>query len=307
MNPQTRPHRIGIDLGGTKIEGVLLTPDGQTLARRRIATPRNAGDAGTEYQEICDAICRLVAKMAGQVPDRKPCTIGIGIPGTIDRHTGLVQNANTTSLIGRPLQAALERRLQRPIGMENDANCFTLAEAHMGAAQGYGLVFGIIMGTGCGGGICINGRLHTGQHQISGEWGHFSVDPQGELCWCGNRGCIETKISGGGVARAFEKRYGRKLTLEQITEGYRRGDDPDCTAAFEQFIDDYGRCLGGLISTLDPDAIVLGGGVSNIEELYTMGLARVRRYAFHPHIQTPILKHRLGDSAGVYGAAWIGQ
>ncbi len=306
MTSQTHPYRIGIDLGGTKIEGVLLAPDGRTLARRRIATPRHAAHADTEYEDICTAICRLATEMIDGMPNRTPCTVGVGIPGTTDRHTGLVQNANTTSLIGRPLKGDLEHRLGRPMGMENDANCFTMAETQMGAAQGYGLVFGIIMGTGCGGGICIDGRLHAGRHQIAGEWGHFSVDPQGELCWCGNRGCIETKISGGGVVRAFEKRYGRKLTLEQITEGYRRGDDPDCTVAFEQFIDDYGRCVGGLISTLDPDAIVLGGGVSNIEELYTIGLARVRRYAFHPHVQTPILKNRLGDSAGVYGAAWIG-
>jgi fructokinase len=190
--------------------------------------------------------------------------------------------------------------------MENDANCFTLAEARQGAAQGFGLVFGIILGTGCGGGISIDGRIHTGRHRIGGEWGHFSVDPAGAPCYCGNRGCVETKISGGGMARSFFERTGRRLTPEQITEGYRQGDAP-CTAAFEQFLDDFGRCLGGLISVLDPDAVVLGGGVSNIDELYTLGLEQVRRYAFHEHMETPILKHQLGDSAGVIGAAWIGK
>ena len=137
--------------------------------------------------------------------------------------------------------------------------------------------------------------------------GHFSVDPGGARCYCGNLGCVETKISGGGVGRAFKNRYGRALTLEQIVEGHRNGDDDECTEAFEQFLDDYGRCVGGLISLLDPDAIVLGGGVSGIDELYTVGLERVRHYAFHERVQTPILKNRLGDSAGVFGAAWIGR
>ena len=140
----------------------------------------------------------------------------LGIPGTINSHSGRVQNANTTGLIGHPFQQDLERLLGRPIAMENDANCFTLAEARQGAAKGFPLVFGIILGTGCGGGICIDGQLHTGKHQIAGEWGHFTVDPAGELCYCGNSGCVETKISGGGVAKAFAKQFGRRLTLEQI-------------------------------------------------------------------------------------------
>jgi fructokinase len=306
MKPQPNPYRIGIDLGGTKIEALLLAPDGRTLNRHRIPTPRHR-EAAVEYDAICKAIGRLAQEMGAKIPQGALQTIGVGIPGTIQHQTGLVQNANTTSLTGRPFQGDIQRLVKRPIGMENDANCFTLAEARMGAAQGYDLVFGIIMGTGCGGGISFKGRLHTGRHQIAGEWGHFSVDPQGERCYCGNPGCVETKISGGGVARAFKKRYGRSLTLEQITQGYRRRDDPDCMAAFEQFIDDYGRCVGGLISMLDPDAIVLGGGLSNIDEIYTLGLEKVRRYAFHERIQTPILKNQLGDSAGVFGAAWIGK
>jgi len=298
-------YRLGIDLGGTKIEVILLDPDGSSLLRERTETPRDP-HGPTEYANIRDAVHGLIRSTLQKVPGGHPCTIGIGIPGAINARSGRVQNANTTGLIGQPFQKDLERLLGRPIAMENDANCFTLAEAKQGAAQGFHLVFGIIMGSGCGGGISIGGRIHTGPHRIGGEWGHFSVDPAGAPCYCGNRGCVETKISGGGVAQSFFEHTGRRLTLKQITAGYRRGDI-DCTAVFEQFLDDFGRCLGGLVSVLDPDAVVLGGGVSNIDEIYTLGIEQVRRYAFHEHIDTPILKHRLGDSAGVIGAAWIGQ
>ena len=299
------PYRLGIDLGGTKIEAILLDPEGRSLFRERTTTPRDA-DGPTEYKKIRDSVHALIRSTLEKVPGDHACTIGVGIPGAINASSGRIQNANTTGLIARPFQQDLERLLSRPIAMENDANCFTLAEARQGAAQGYHLVFGIIMGTGCGGGISIGGRIHTGRHRIGGEWGHFSVDPAGARCYCGNRGCVETKISGGGVARSFFERTGRPLSLEQITDGYRQGEAP-CAAAFEQFLDDFGRCLGGLISVLDPDAVVLGGGVSNIDELYTLGLEQVRRYAFHERVETPILKHQLGDSAGVIGAAWIGK
>jgi fructokinase len=298
-------HRLGIDMGGTKIEAVLLDPGGSILCRQRIPTPRHP-DPGKEYAGILDTVTALIQETAAHAPPSSGHTVGIGIPGAIDAHTGLVQNANTTSLSGRPLQQDLEARLGRPVGMENDANCFTVAEAHQGAGQGYGLVFGIIMGTGCGGGLCIDGQLRRGRHLIAGEWGHFPVDPRGARCYCGNHGCVETKISGGGVEKNYHSRFGRRLTMDRITRGYRDGD-PDCGAVFDEFLEDFGRCLGGLISLLDPDAVVLGGGLSNIRELYTQGLERVRRYAFHHHIETPILKNRLGDSAGVFGAAWIGR
>jgi fructokinase len=302
---KTTPYRLGIDLGGTKIEAILLDPDGSVQHRKRLATPRHA-DSRTEYHGIVETVLAMIEDTMAHRPVSATDTIGVGIPGTINARNGLVQNANTTSLIGKPFQKDLEQRLGRPIGMENDANCFTIAEALQGAGQGYKLVFGIIMGTGCGGGLSINGKLHRGRHLIAGEWGHFSVDPNGATCYCGNPGCVETKISGGGVERNYQSKFGRTLRMKQITQGYRDGD-PGCRSVFDQFLEDYGRCVGGLISLLDPDAVILGGGLSNIEELYTLGLERVRRYAFHERIETPILKNKLGDSAGVFGAAWIGK
>ncbi len=301
----TKAHRLGIDLGGTKTEAVLLDPGGAVVHRKRAPTPRHA-DADTEYDGIVEAVTAMIGETLAHCPRSGACTVGVGIPGTINAESGLVQNANTTSLTDKPFQKDLEKRLGRPVGMENDANCFTIAEARQGAGQGYGLVFGIIMGTGCGGGLCINGELHRGRHLIAGEWGHFSVDPDGPVCYCGNPGCVETKISGGGVEKNYQRKFGRIMRMDQITKGYRQGD-PDCRSIFEQFLEDYGRCLGGLISLLDPDAVVLGGGLSNIEELYSLGMEKVRRYAFHARVQTPILKNRLGDSAGVFGAAWIGR
>jgi len=294
-------YRIGIDLGGTKTESILLDPEGNEQFRKRIETPRTDG-----YGAIVDAIVVLVNETAAQIPDRAPWTLGMGIPGIIDVSTGLVMNANTTQLIGHPLHDDLVAALNHPIRIENDANCFTLAETKSGAAKGYNFVFGVIMGTGCGGGISMNGTIHTGRHGIAGEWGHFAIDPAGARCWCGNRGCIETKISGSGVENRFEARFGSRRTMQQILEGYRSGES-ESTEIFEAFLDDFGRALGGIISILDPDAVVLGGGLSNIDELYTIGIERVQSYVFHHSVRTPILRHALGDSAGVFGAAWIGE
>lgn len=296
-------YKIGIDLGGTKIESILVAPSGKVVLRKRVPTPRG-GDR--EYEDIRDAVFHAIQNTTQQIPGEIDYTIGVGIPGTIHREKQVVQNANTTSLSGRAFQKDLERLLKRPIGMENDANCFTLAESLQGAAADYDWVFGMILGSGCGGGLCINGRIHQGRHLIAGEWGHFTIDPQGAGCWCGNTGCIETMISGIGAAHRHEERFGEKLTFEKIVERYRNGD-PKCTQSFDRFLDDFGRAVGGLISLLDPDAIVVGGGLSNVDELYGLGVERVRRYAFHEHVQTPILKNKLGDSAGVYGAAWIGR
>ncbi|MDC3237383.1 ROK family protein [bacterium] len=299
-----KSYQIGIDLGGTKIETILFNPSGEELHRARVPTPR-IEDEAANYAAMLDAVRKLILDTAGLIPRASQYTIGIGIPGTINRETHLVQNANTTCLKDRPFKTDLEKLLNGDISMENDANCFTLAESIAGAARGYGMVFGIIMGTGCGGGICINGNIHKGNQNIAGEMGHFSIDPKGPRCWCGNRGCIETKLSGTGVENAFHERFNERRNMTDIVKGYR-SNDAGCVKVFDQFLDDFGRCIGGLISILDPDAIVLGGGLSKIEELYSQGVEKVKRYAFHEHARTPILKNSLGDSAGVYGAAWIG-
>jgi fructokinase len=293
-------HRIGIDLGGTKTECVLLDPGGSVLFRERRATPLSRG-----YQAVLSLTADLVRDAAGLVPSGERYSVGVGIPGSVDAATGLVRNANSVCLIGRPFPADLEALLGRGVRVRNDADCFTLAECRQGAGAGYGMVFGVIMGTGCGGGICLDGVVREGPHRICGEWGHLSVDPLGADCYCGNRGCVETKISGSGVERAFQSRYGESLSMDLIVAGARAGE-PRCAAAFDQFLDDFGRSLGGVISILDPDAVVLGGGLSNIEELYGAGFERVRHYAFHDDLRTPVLKNQLGDSAGVFGAAWIG-
>ena len=294
-------YRIGIDLGGTKTEAILLDPGGAIVLRERCATPLAEG-----YQAVLESVADLVRDAASLVPFGRDCSVGVGIPGSVDVVTGLVRNANSVCLIGRPFPADLERLLGRAVGVRNDADCFTLAECRAGAGAGYGLVFGVIMGTGCGGGICLDGAVREGPHRICGEWGHLSVDPRGAECYCGNRGCVETKISGSGVEAAFLARYGESLSMDRIVAGARDGE-PRCRTAFAAFLDDFGRCLGGVISILDPDAVVLGGGLSNVDELYRVGFQRVRHYAFHGDLRTPVLRNMLGDSAGVFGAAWIGR
>lgn len=299
LDPDTAA--IGIDLGGTKTESIILAVDGTVLWRQRRPTPRTGG-----YDAVLTQVAEMIREAADQLPAGTPYTVGIGIPGSLDSTTGLVRNANSTCLIGHPLQTDIERLTGVPVQIRNDADCFTLAECHSGAGRGYGLVFGVIMGTGCGGGICINGVVREGPHRIAGEWGHLSMDRDGTECYCGKRGCVETLISGSGVEAAFLREHGHKLTMDEIVVQARTGE-PRCRAAFDRFLEDFGRCLGGLISILDPDAVVLGGGLSNIEELYNIGRDHVRRYAFHDVLRTPILKNELGDSAGVFGAAWIGQ
>jgi fructokinase len=296
-----KQYKIGIDLGGTKTEVIIIDPDNNESYRKRVPT-----EDKNDYHTLLSFVHILILETIDNIPQKANCTIGVGIPGSINTETQLVQNANTICLIGNPFQKDLEKLLARNIGMENDANCFTLAESRSGAARGYNFVFGIIMGTGCGGGICINGKVVKGLHGIAGEWGHFSVDPIGDKCYCGNLGCVETKISGSGVENAFYKKYNIHMKMHEIVQG-ARNKDTKCNEAVKQFLDDFGRCVGGLISILDPDAIVIGGGLSNIDELYTKGVEQVRNYAFHRKIQTPIIKNKLGDSAGVFGAAWIGK
>lgn len=279
---------------------ILLSPDGAELLRRRIPTRREQGYAG-----IRGGVVELIRVAIAELPAGATATIGVGMPGTFDPGLGEVLNANTTELIGRPFASDLSADLGRPVALHNDANCFALAEARAGAGRGHSCVFGVIMGTGCGGGLVLDGTVRGGPQGIAGEWGHISIDPNGPECYCGNRGCVETFISGGGLERSFAKNTGRQLRVAEIAEGARAGNS-ECRAAMDAFLTSFGRALGGLISILDPDIIVIGGGLSNLPELYTEGLSHVRRYVFYPNLRTPIVKNELGDSAGVIGAAWAG-
>jgi fructokinase len=294
-------YQIGIDLGGTKTEVILLADNNKELYRKRVAT---RVDTNENYKLVIESIHNLVGLALSKIEATDNYTIGVGIPGTMDSESGIVQNANTTWLEGHYFKADLEKKIGRQIFMDNDANCFTLAESLAGAAIGKKIVFGIIMGTGCGGGLCLDGTIHSGNHGIAGEWGHFSIDPNGEKCFCGNIGCIDTKLTGTGIARSYKNKTGKVISAEVIVQKARE-NDKICRQIFDQFLDDFGKSVGGLISTLDPDAIVLGGGLSNIPELYSTGVEKVKKYAYHENVRTPILKNILGDSAGVFGAAWL--
>ncbi|MGA1194564.1 MAG: ROK family protein [Kiritimatiellia bacterium] len=292
-------HRVGIDLGGTKIEGVVLDPRGEVLVRRRVPTVQEDG-----YEAILDCIAVLyrgVVEEAGN-PDH---TLGIGTPGAVSPRTGLLKNSNTLCLNGKPIHRDLESRVEHALRLENDANCFALAEAIQGAGRGARMVFGVIMGTGCGGGLVIDGQVWTGAQAIGGEWGHMSIDPAGAPCYCGRRGCVETFISGSGLQRQWRERHGQARSLPDIVAGHRSGE-PEACAFMADFFEHFGRALGNLINVLDPDVVVLGGGVSNIDELYTEGAAGVGRHIFSDSMETPIVRHQLGDSAGVIGAALLG-
>lgn len=300
----TPPYALGIDLGGTKIEGVLLAPAAlphePLVWRKRIATPRPH-----DYEAIVRAVAGLIREGQRHLPPGRACAIGVGIPGACDPETRLVRNANTTVLIGRPLALDLQKLLSQPVALENDANCFALAEARFGAGQDYDLVFGVIMGTGCGGGFCLQENVRQGPQHIAGEWGHMVMAPHGAACYCGKRGCVETMLSGGGVEAAFQRRFGEPLSMREIVAGARNGE-PRCSETFQRFLQDFGRCLGAVVSLLDPDCVVLGGGLSGIDELYTAGAAHMRHFIFHETPKTPLLKNKLGDSAGVFGAALVG-
>jgi fructokinase len=217
-----------------------------------------------------------------------------------------MRNANTQCLIGKSFRQDIEAKLKHPVGIENDANCFVMAEALLGAGVGKDMVFGVIMGTGCGGGIVIRGKVHGGLQGIAGEWGHMQIDPAGPLCYCGKKGCTETFISGGGVQDLYEKRFGAQKTVQEIVDAYRTGETR-ASEIFRGFLAHFGVALSNVIDILDPDLVILGGGLSNIEELYTLGREEVRQRLFSDEMDTPIVKNILGDSAGVFGAAMIGE
>lgn len=284
-------HRIGIDLGGTKIEVAVLGPDGDIVWRERCATPQSY-----------DGIVRGTAAMVAATPDGP---VGVGIPGVLSPATGLVKNANTQVLIGHALDRDLADATGRAVRIENDANCFALSEAQDGAGQGARTVFGVIIGTGCGGGIVVDGALLAGRHRIAGEWGHMPLPaPEADewplpTCWCGQRGCLELYLSGPGLARSCDA-PDVQAVLARAAAG-----DPAALAALDRHADRLARGLAVVCNLLDPDAIVLGGGLSNMDHLYAQLPARLARHVFSDVIDTPILRNRHGDSSGVRGAAWL--
>jgi fructokinase len=288
--------QIGIDLGGTKIEGIALDASTVVAARRRIPTPR-------DYAATLDALTRLVAELEAETGS--PGSVGVGIPGVVSHVTGLVKNANSTWLIGHPLGADLEARLSRPVRLANDANCFALSEAIDGAGQGFETVFGVILGTGVGGGIAIQGRIHDGPNQIAGEWGHnplpWMTDEEraaAPRCYCGKVGCVETFLSGPG----FEREFGRS-SLE-IARAAAAGD-PHADQAMRHYRDRLARALAAVVNVLDPAAIVLGGGMSNLPDLSASVSALLPRYVFSDAVLTRVVPNLHGDSSGVRGAAWL--
>jgi fructokinase len=294
--------RIGIDLGGTKIEIITLDEAGRELARRRVATPQN------DYTATLDAIVQLVREVESETG--RMGTVGIGTPGAISRATGKLKNSNSVCLNGQPILDDLERLLERTLRIENDANCFALSEAVDGAGQGASVVFGVIIGTGTGAGIVVNGRALTGPNAIAGEWGHNPLPwPQahelpGGACYCGKNGCIETWLSGPGMARRHEERSGERLDAQEIV-ARAAGGDAQCERSMGDYEDRLARSLAHVINILDPEVIVLGGGMSNITRLYQNVPRLWGRHVFSDRVDTRLVPNAHGDSSGVRGAAWL--
>jgi len=294
--------RIGIDLGGTKIELVALGPGGEVIWRERVPTPKD------DYEATILAMRDLVMRAEGQLRDRG--SVGVAIPGAISAKTGLVKNANSTKLIGHPLDKDLAVAIGRPVRVANDANCFALSEATDGAGRGAQVVFGIIAGTGIGGGVVVDGRVIVGANAIAGEWGHNPLprpshdEIRGPPCYCGKRGCIESWLSGPALARQFEESTSRALIATEIAQAAERGDAA-AKAMMEIFYDRFARAIATVVNIIDPDAVVIGGGLSKIDGLYRELPERIMAYAFTPEGPTRVLKNVHGDSSGVRGAAWL--
>jgi fructokinase len=297
--------RLGIDLGGSKIEIVALGTAGEELLRRRVPTPQG------DYAGTLAAIMRLVEQAES---DMQRCgTVGVGIPGALSALTGLVKNANSTCLIGKPLKADLESLLQREVRLANDANCFALSEATDGAAAGAGVVFGVILGSGVGGGIVVDGRILSGANAIAGEWGHnpLPLPPLGPVegrripaCYCGRNGCVEAFISGPAMRRDHAERGGEMLDPPLIVARAATGDAA-CETTLQRYEARLALALAGVINILDPNIIVLGGGLSNILRLYEQVPQLWGRYIFSDQVATQLVSNRHGDSSGVRGAAWL--
>lgn len=300
----TRPFRLGIDLGGTKIAAVVLSPNGQVVFERRIATPRHEYDA-------------TVAAMASLVADAErtlgaTCSVGVGIPGAISPATGLIKNANSTWLNGRPLNVDLERALGREVRLANDANCLAVSEGTDGAAAGASVVFAVIVGTGVGGGVFVNGRVLTGANAIGGEWGHNPLpwpdeeEHPGPSCYCGLNGCIETFLSGPGLAGDYRRRGGDVTTGEQIVER-AHANEPLARASLRAWTRRLAKSLATVVNVLDPDVIVVGGGLSRIAAVYVDVPKQWGTWIFSDAVATRLVPARFGDASGVRGAAWLWQ
>ena len=285
--------KLGIDLGGTKTEAILLDDSLDVLERKRIKTPHD------DYNEIINSISSLVSEVSQNISD---FSLGVCTPGVISKQTGLIKNSNTQCLIGKPFKEDLEKKLDKKILIENDANCFAMAESKLGAAKDFELVFGVILGTGVGGGIVINGKLHSGITNIAGEWGHHTLHRDGNPCYCGKNGCVETYISGPALEKRWLELTGKSQNLSDIVSNL---DDEYRQKWKNEFIENFGYGLANVIDILDPDVIVLGGGLSNIDFLYSDGKNSVYEKVFSDLVQTPIFKNKLGDSAGVFGAALL--
>jgi fructokinase len=294
--------RIGIDLGGTKIEAAVLGDDGAVRARRRVATPRD------DYDATLRSIAVLVEDLEAEMGSA--AVVGVGMPGTISPATGLVKNANSVWLNGRPLAEDLRRILARPLRFANDANCFALSEAVDGAAAGAGAVFGVIVGTGTGGGVVVHGRIWTGPNAIAGEFGHNPLpwpnldEGPGPQCYCGQTGCIETYLSGPGLSRDHERATRQSLDAAEIAVRAASGDIA-AEATLRRYEDRMARALASVVNVLDPDVIVLGGGLSNLSRLYVTVPRLWTRYVFSDRVDTRLVSPRHGDSSGVRGAAWL--
>lgn len=293
---------IGIDLGGTKIEAAALAADGRVLRRKRVPTPHN------DYRGTLEAIAGLVTDLEETLDTR--ASVGIGTPGALSPFSGRLRNANSIWLNDRALDADLEHQLGRPIRIANDADCFTLSEATDGAAAGAACVFGVIIGTGTGGGVAVNGRLLSGPNAIAGEWGHNPLpwpeddERPGPDCYCGRSGCIETWVSGPALAADFRRTTGRELKGPELATAAMRGD-LDAEAALKRYEERLARALATVVNLLDPDVIVLGGGLSNLQRLYQNLPRLIREHIFGDGLATRIVPPRFGDSSGVRGAAWL--
>lgn len=300
--------RIGVDLGGTKIEAIVLSHDGEELVRQRVSTPQN------NYDQTISAITDLISAVAKDANCTTNTPIGIGIPGAISNKTGLVKNANSTCLIGHTLDKDIAAASNRPVRVANDANCFAVSEAIDGAGKNHNFVFGIILGTGVGGGIAIDGKTHSGLNAIAGEWGHNPLpwaqqigglsEHPGPLCYCGEKGCIETFISGPGLSSDFAAGGGGHLSAETITAMATDGSVA-AKAAIARYIHRLARSLASVINILDPDIVVFGGGLSNINSIYEALPNLLNDFVFSDVCETPCVKNIHGDSSGVRGAAWL--